>query len=75
MSVVQFMAEIWRVIPANGMSPTQPFTDRESLDRTMAFWRKTAEDRTRRPSERAAARALMLGRIQVAANVTWVDSE
>jgi hypothetical protein len=68
------MPELWRILPANGESPIL-FTTREQLDHTMISCNAIAADRNARPGQRAAARTVAKGRIQVAARLEWADSE
>jgi hypothetical protein len=68
------MPELWRILPANGESPIL-FTTREQLDRTLISCNTIAADRNARPGQRAAARTVARGQIQVAARIDWVDCE
>lgn len=68
------MPELWRILPANGAPPIL-FTTREQLDRTRATCQTVANDRKASGPQRAAARAVAIGQVQVAARVEWVDSE
>lgn len=68
------MPELWRILPANGESPIL-FTTREQLDRTLDSCHRIAADRNARPGQRAAARTVARGQVQVAAHIEWADSE
>lgn len=68
------MPELWRILPASGASPIL-FTTREQLDQTIAACDKLGVDRHASGAQRAAARAVRLGQVQVAARVDWVGWE
>lgn len=68
------MAELWRVIPKGATKPTGvTFETREALDKSLAELHELARNKTLTPGTRMAAHKITQGRIEVAANVVWVE--